>query len=48
MRLKNYAEDMLWLECLEDAGVDSWEGIDYAKELYQQRMNEIADSGDDE
>ncbi len=23
-----------WITALENAGVDNWEGIDYAKELY--------------
>lgn len=23
-----------WLECLEAAGVDNWDGYDYAQELY--------------
>lgn len=26
-------EDRYWLNCLENAGVDSWSGIDYAHEL---------------
>lgn len=28
---------LLWLECLEEAGVDNWEGISYAYELCRQR-----------
>lgn len=26
-------EDATWLRCLESAGVDNWDGIDFAKEL---------------
>ena len=29
--LENNSE---WLQCLEGAGVDNWDGIDYAKEMY--------------
>lgn len=29
-------EDRKWLQALENAGVDNWEGYDYAREL----MNE--------
>lgn len=25
---------MLWLECLENAGVDNWDGFSYAHELF--------------
>lgn len=25
-----------WLSCLEDAGVDNWEGISYAQELFDE------------
>lgn len=25
-----------WVSCLDQAGVDNWEGIDYAIELYDQ------------
>ena len=35
---KEEYEEMLtridWLECLESAGVDNWEGFDYAVEIY--------------
>ena len=31
--------DSIWLGCLEDAGVDNWDGIDYAQELYDN-LNE--------
>lgn len=26
-------EESEWLACLEEAGVDNWEGIDYAHEI---------------
>lgn len=29
-------EDALWLQCLENAGVDNWEGYDYARELLNE------------
>ena len=29
-------EDRKWLECLEGAGVDNWQGYDYAKELLNE------------
>lgn len=27
-------QDRKWLEALEGAGVDNWEGYDYAREIY--------------
>lgn len=35
-RLEETAE---WLRCLEGAGVDNWEGYDYALELFEQTKN---------
>lgn len=38
--LENYAKlinDQNWLRALEEAGVDNWEGIDYAIELLQEK-----------
>ena len=32
---KSLLEDRVWLRCLEDAGVDNWQGYDYAGELYR-------------
>ncbi len=29
-------EDSEWLRCLEAAGVDNWEGYDYAQELIDE------------
>lgn len=32
-------DDSFFLECLEGAGVDNWEGYDYALEEYQKQKN---------
>ena len=29
-----------WLSCLEEAGVDNWEGISYAYELLEEKDND--------
>jgi hypothetical protein len=29
-------EDSKWLQALEGAGVDNWEGYDYAKEIFNE------------
>jgi hypothetical protein len=29
-------EDALWLRCLENAGVDNWQGMDFAIELLKE------------
>ena len=28
-------EEVKWLHCLEAAGVDNWEGVDYAQEMME-------------
>ena len=33
---KSLLEDAAWLRALENAGVDNWEGYDYARELLQE------------
>ena len=33
-------EDARWLQCLENAGVDNWQGIDYAYELKREAGGE--------
>jgi len=33
-------EDARWLQCLESAGVDNWQGIDYAYELKREAGGE--------
>ena len=30
--------EQLWLQCLDEAGVDNWQGFDYAKEIYYERQ----------
>jgi len=30
-------QQLLWLACLEEAGVDNWGGYDYARQLYKER-----------
>lgn len=32
--------DSEWLSCLEAAGVDNWEGYDYALEILHERADE--------
>lgn len=39
-------KELEWLQALEDAGVDNWSNIDYAKELYQDRTEELEDKND--
>ena len=34
---QNMQEELLWLSCLEQAGVDNWSGIDHAYELYEEQ-----------
>lgn len=35
-----FMEDSKWLRCLEDAGVDNWEGYDYARELFNGELSD--------
>lgn len=37
---------LLWLSCLEEAGVDQWEGVDLAHMLYAERCDEVEQGGD--
>ena len=32
-----------WLGCLEGAGVDDWDGYDYAQEMYAQEYDQTED-----
>lgn len=34
-------ESRAWLEALEAAGVDNWDGFDYAQETYNQLNEEL-------
>lgn len=29
-----------WLDCLEAAGVDNWEGVSCAREMYEEQSDE--------
>jgi hypothetical protein len=31
-------KDSNWLSCLEGAGVDNWQGYDYAIDMYQEEF----------
>lgn len=37
--LKEADEQLLWLQCLEDAGVDNWSGCDHAADLFREEMD---------
>lgn len=43
-RLKKKA---LWLSCLENAGVDNWDGYDYAQEILEERGGYDDEDDDD-
>jgi hypothetical protein len=34
--LKELQDQALWLDCLDTAGVDNWDGYDYAAEIYSR------------
>lgn len=44
---KTDEEKLLFLEALEEAGVDNWEGYDEAVEIYQQKLNGSDEETDD-
>jgi PHD/YefM family antitoxin component YafN of YafNO toxin-antitoxin module len=35
-KYESLKEDARWLQCPENAGVDRWEGYDYARELLNE------------
>ena len=37
---ESLVEDRNWLQALENAGVDNWQGCEYARELLNEVMNE--------
>ena len=37
---------LLWLECLESAGVDNWGGYDYARDEYHEALKELGEEED--
>ena len=43
---KSLVEDRKWLNALEDAGVDNWEGIDFARELLGEQEEDEEDDED--
>ena len=42
-RYEQLLEDSLWLPALRGAGVDNWEGYDYAMELLREWEEEVGD-----
>jgi len=38
--LEDMNKQLIWLNCLESAGVDNWEGCDFAREAYQEQIGE--------
>jgi len=44
---KTDEERLLFLEALEEAGVDNWEGYDEAVEIYQQKLDGSDEETDD-
>ena len=48
--LKEYnrlKDQVSWLECLEDAGVDNWQGIEDAVDIHRERFG-FGEDEDDE
>ena len=37
-RYDELVENERWVECLETAGVDNWEGYDYACDLFRENI----------
>jgi len=37
---KDLMDNILFLTCLQEAGVNNWEGYSYAQELYQEQSGE--------
>jgi len=33
-------KDQLWLQCLEEAGVDNWQGFDEARNIWREYENQ--------
>lgn len=33
-------KDQLWLQCLEEAGVDNWQGYDVARDIWREYSKE--------
>lgn len=41
--IKDADDNQLWIDCLESAGVDNWNGYDYAQEMYHEEMGNSED-----
>jgi hypothetical protein len=39
-KLEKQTEDLYWLQCLNMAGVDNWEGTEYAQEMFEEKYPE--------
>ena len=39
-------ENRNWINALEDAGVDNWDGIDYARQLFRDIVEDDEDDED--
>ena len=44
---ESLVEDRNWLYALENAGVDNWNGIDYARELLGEQEDDEEDDEED-
>lgn len=40
MEYHRLKKQVSWLECLEDAGVDNWEGIEEAIDIHRERFGD--------
>lgn len=38
-QFNDFMDNQIWIDSLEEAGVDNWEGYDYARGLYQEKVN---------
>lgn len=45
---KSEIKDLLFLEALRAAGVDNWNGYDYAWEIYQEMVQDEPELRDDD
>lgn len=33
-----FLENERWIECLEEAGVDNWDGYEFARDLFRENI----------
>lgn len=45
-KVASMEKDVAWLGDLEEAGVDNWQGIDYARDLRRERLKEDEEEDD--